>query len=138
VWYTDGREGAAQRSFPEAWGGGAALRAAALALMERAVSRRVRVRRVRLEAWGVAPGARQLGLWDDVAGAGGHSDAGEARGGTGGPPAGTARDSALEAALDRVRGRFGAEALQPASWLALGIALRTQPARHAVRPSPRP
>jgi DNA polymerase IV len=119
AWYADGREEAAQRSFVEPLLGGAELREAALTLLARAVARRVRVRRLRLTAHAIAPGARQLSLWDRAWDAG-------------------ASPHALEAALDRIRARFGAEALKPASWMALGLALHPTTGRHAVRPSPRP
>ena len=121
--YADGREGAAQRSFAGALRGGAELRAAALELAGRALARRVRVHRVRLEAWDLAPGTRQLALWDAA------DD--------------TARAEALEGALDGVRARFGSEALTPASWMALGLAPRKagppRP-RRGLRPdrAPRP
>ncbi len=121
--YVDGREAAAQRAFAEALRGGTELRAAAFALAERALARRVRVRRVRLEGWGIAPGARQLSLWDalgSVTACGAPADT---------PP----RAEALEAALDRVRARFGSEALMPASWMALGVAGRLPGDRRALR-----
>ena len=124
VAYADGRGGAAQRTFAEPLHGPAELRAAALDLLARAAARRVRARRLRLEAWGVAPGARQLALWDGPPRAGGAAD--------------PARAASLEAALDRVRGRFGAGALQPASWLALGLSLRPGGGGGGVRPPARP
>jgi DNA polymerase-4 len=127
AWYADGRAETAQRSFAEPLHGGAELRAAALALLARAVTRRVRVRRVRIEAWGIAAGARQLGLWEDGPGAEGARDV-----------ARSARAAALEAALDRVRGRFGSGALQPASWIALGLALRPNRDPGVLRPPARP
>jgi hypothetical protein len=134
AWYADGREESARRSFPGAIRGGAELRAAALGLLDRAVARRVRVRRLRLEASAVAPGARQLPLWDSTdAGA-----PGGAWGAWGARAAGSPRGEALEAALDRVRARFGGDALKPASWMALGLSLHPVTGPHALRPSPRP
>jgi len=133
--YADGREESARRSFPEALRGAAELRAAALALLDRAVARRVRVRRLRLEASAIAPGARQLTLWDGAAACGDAAGRAVARG-----PAAAAipRGEALEAALDRVRARFGGDALTPASWMALGLSLHPATGRHALRPSARP
>lgn len=122
VAYVDGRAGAAARTFAEALHGGAELREAALALLERAASRRLRVRRLRLTAGTVAPGARQLTLWDDGA-AGARIPA---------------RADALDAAVDRIRARFGDGALTPASWIALGLVSRSGGSRHALRASPRP
>jgi DNA polymerase-4 len=120
VGYSDGREQTARRSFPEALRGRAELRAAVLDLLARATARRVRVRRLRLTADAIAPGARQLALW-----------AGDAA-------AASPRGEALDAALDRVRAQFGDEALRPASWMALGLGLRPSTGRHAVRPPARP
>jgi len=40
---------------------------------------------------------------------------------TPGAPATAARTRALDRALDRVRARFGSEALVPASWIAHGL-----------------
>jgi DNA polymerase-4 len=117
AWYADGREGAARRSFAEALEGWAELRAAALALLGRAAVRRVRVRRLRLTAEAIAPGARQLSLWEGAV-----------------PP----HAEAFGTALDRVRARFGDEALKPASWMALGLSLHPAAGRHALRASARP
>jgi DNA polymerase-4 len=122
VAYADGAEGAAARTFAEALCGGADLRAAALALLDRAASRRLRVRRLRLTAGAVAPAARQLTLWSD-----------------GAPGARIpARAEALDAAVDRIRARFGDGAVTPASWIALGLVTRPGGPRHALRAPARP
>ena len=113
VAYADGREGSAQRVIREATAAESTLRASALDLLERATARRVRVRRIRVEAWESQPVAIQLSLWD------------------GAPPASWAdvgREAALESALDRVRQRFGTGALVPAAWMAHGLVVRP-PAR---------
>jgi DNA polymerase-4 len=140
VTYADGRGDRARRTLAEPVCAERGLRDAALALLDRAVKRRVRVRRLRLEAWEGASGA-QLSLWDasEVAGAAGDGalrapnpsrppgPSPAARGATAGcAPA--ARADALEAALDRLRARFGTETLVPASWMAHGVAVRP-PAR---------
>jgi hypothetical protein len=63
------------------------------------------VRRIRLAAWEDAARAEQLALWPAAA-----------------PHGGRAAD--FETALDRLRRRLGTDALVPASWMALGVALR--------------
>jgi len=111
--YADGRDALARRTFASLLCGAAELRLAAADLLSRAVRRRVRVRRLRLAAWGIEPRGRQLELWD--------APRPESWDATAGP---AARAAALESALDRVRGRFGAGALLPASWILHGLALR--------------
>ncbi len=108
--YADGRHGRARRVLRGGVSGERELEAAAVALMDRALTRRVRVRRLRVAAWEAATRAEQLALFGAPA-----------------PPA--RRAAAFEAALDRVRARLGTGAVVPASWMALGVALR---------PSPRP
>lgn len=103
--YADGRHGRARRVIREGISGERALGAAALALLDRALTRRVRVRRIRLAAWEDAARAEQLALWPAAA-----------------PHGGRAAD--FETALDRLRRRLGTDALVPASWMALGVALR--------------
>jgi len=104
--YADGREGRAQRALDPSERDGTRLVEVACSLLDRALARRVRVRRIRLEAWEVPACASQLGLWDES---------------TPGAPATAARTRALDRALDRVRARFGSEALVPASWIAHGL-----------------
>jgi len=108
VSYADGREDRARQTLAPPTAADHTLRAAALALLDRAVTRRVRVRRLRVEAWESPIAATQLTLWDCA----GNEAAGDA----------------LEAARDRVRARFGTEALVPAAWMAHGLVLRP-PAR---------
>jgi DNA polymerase-4 len=103
VEYADGMEGAAKRTFAQPLRGSAAIAAAAAELLARAVKRRVRVRRLRLSAWGIAAAGRQLTLWDSA-----------------GP-------SPLETTLDLARERFGAEALVPAAWMLHGLIVRPSP-----------
>jgi DNA polymerase-4 len=105
VEYADGFEGAARRTFAEPLHGSAAINAAAAELLARAVKRRVRVRRLRLSAWGTAAAGRQLSLWD----------------------AGGSGASSLESTIDRARARFGAEALVPAAWMLHGLTVRPSP-----------
>ena len=108
VVYADGREGRATRAFEEPLRGGAGIARAVRELLDRAVKRRVRVRRIRISAWGVASEPTQLTLWD-------HAENGPAR-------------PSLESTLDRARARFGAEALVPATWILHGLVVRA-PAR---------
>jgi len=103
VEYADGAEGAAKRVFAEPLQGSAAIAVAALELLARAVKRRVRVRRLRLSAWGMVAAGRQLSLWDEGA------------------------PSSLESTIDRARERFGAEALVPAAWMLHGLTVRPSP-----------
>jgi DNA polymerase-4 len=105
VEYADGFEGAAKRTFAEPARGSAAITAAAAELLPRAVKRRVRVRRLRLSAWGIAAAGRQLSLWD--------------RDGAG--------TNSLESTIERARARFGAEALVPAVWMLHGLTVRPSP-----------
>jgi len=150
VTYADGRGDRARATLAEPARGERALRAAAIDLFDRAVKRRVRVRRLRLEAWGAdASAPTQLTLWSEAtepswctaeggapmnpegASAAAREAGGEDRspeGSIGAPPGAARRADALETALHRVRLRFGTEVLIPASWMALGV----------VRPSPRP
>jgi hypothetical protein len=105
VTYVDGRGDRAQKTPREPVRGERAIRAIAVELLDRAVTRRVRVRRLRLEAWEGAPVGAQLSLWGAAEGAG-----------TG------ARAAALESAVHTLRTRFGTEAVVPAHWMALGVA----------------
>src|SRR2546426_1266915 len=114
VEYADGRTARAKGTFAETVGGSGAIRAALAELLERAVKRRVRVRRLRVAAWGIAAEAAQLTLWgrDPARLADESLD----------PPA--PRVSALESTIDRARARFGAEALVPAAWILHGLTVR--------------
>ena len=103
--YADGREGRATRAFEEPLRGGAGIARAVGDLLERAVKRRVRVRRIRISAWGVTSEPTQLTLWGA-----------------------TEEPRSLESTLDRARARFGAEALVPATWILHGLVVRA-PAR---------
>lgn len=105
--YADGRVARARRTFTRPVRGGAELRAAVAGLLERALKRRVRVRKLKLDAWGIMPAATQLMLW------GARPEEGP------GP-----RATALESTIDRARARFGAEALVPAAWMLHGLAIR--------------
>ena len=107
VEYADGRYGEARGALAVAASSALALTREAVPLFDRAVRRRVRVRRLRVEAWERPRAAAQLGLWDD-------------------PSSGRAapradRAGAMEGALERVRARFGTESLVPASWMAHGL-----------------
>jgi DNA polymerase-4 len=106
VEYADGRFGEARAALapPERSAGG--LARGAVPLFDRACARRVRVRRLRLEAWERPRAAAQLALFDGS--------------GTGTPSNG-GRAAAMEAALERVRARFGTESLVPATWMAHGL-----------------
>lgn len=139
VLYADGREGRARQTLAPPIAAEHELQAAALTLLDRAVVRRVRVRRVRLEAAEGAPHATQLSLWDGAGDeAGGHRPqpaswllAGEdpcARRLVFPAPLPAERCAALEFALDRVRARFGTQSLVPAAWMAHGLVVRP-PAR---------
>lgn len=110
--YADGRHGRARRVIREGVSAERELAAAAVALLDRALTRRVRVRRIRLAAWEDAARGEQLALWPAV----GAEVGGPAR-----------RTASFDAALDRVRSRLGTDALVPASWMALGVALRPSP-----------
>jgi len=105
VEYADGEDGGAERTFSEALRGSTAIAAAALALLDRAVKRRVRVRRLRLSAWGATAGGEQLALWADR----------------------PLHPTSLESVLDRARDRFGPESLVPATWMLHGVTLRASP-----------
>lgn len=106
VEYADGRHGEARAALapPERSAGG--LARGAVPLFDRACARRVRVRRLRLEAWERPRAAAQLALFGVP-----ETDA-SASGG---------RAAAMEAALERVRARFGTESLVPATWMAHGL-----------------
>jgi DNA polymerase-4 len=106
VEYADGQDAAARRTFVEPLGGSAAIAAEALRLLERAVRRRVRVRRLRLSAWGTTAGGEQLTLWADDR---------------------PLRPTSLESVIDHARDRFGAESLVPATWMLHGLTLRASP-----------
>ena len=113
VSYADGREGRARQALAPPTAAEHALHAAALTLLDRAVARRVRVRRLRVEALEAPVAGTQLTLWDGAGNeAAGHRSVGDA----------------LERALDRVRARFGTQALVPAAWMAHGLVVRP-PAR---------
>ncbi len=112
VEYADGREGQARQTFGEPLRGSAAVGSAVVALLARAVKRRVRVRRLRLSAWGIVAEGRQLALWD---GSAGEADVGGR--GAGGV-------SSLESTIERARQRFGVEALVPATWMLHGLSVR--------------
>jgi DNA polymerase-4 len=120
--YADGRHGRARRMLRERISGDRELGAAAVALLDRALTRRVRVRRIRLAAWEEGARAEQLFLW-------GPSVEVPAAAVRGGPAPPERRAAAFDAALDRLRARLGTGTVVPASWMALGVALR---------PSPRP
>jgi DNA polymerase IV len=124
--YADGRHGRARRVLRERMSGDRELGAAAVALLDRALTRRVRVRRIRLAAWEEGARAEQLFLWgpQEVA-----SEVVRAATLHGGPAPPERRATAFDAALDRLRARLGTGVVVPASWMALGVALR---------PSPRP
>ncbi|MGE5178332.1 MAG: DNA polymerase Y family protein [Bacteroidota bacterium] len=129
VVYADGRAYRASRVLVSPLAAERALRAAADALLDRALARRVRVRRIRLAAWEDAARGEQLALWpgaaaEPVAGSGARID-GQAHDRA---RAAVTRAAAFDAALDRLRARLGTDALVPASWMALGVALRP-PAR---------
>jgi len=83
VEYADGQDDGARRTFAEPLGGSAAIAVEALRLLERAVKRRVRVRRLRLSAWGATSGGEQLTLW----------------------PTGPLHPTPLESVIDRARDR---------------------------------
>jgi DNA polymerase-4 len=105
VTYVDGRGDRAQKTPREPVRGERAIRAIAIELLDRAVTRRVRVRRLRLEAWEGAAVGTQLSLWGPAEG-----------------PGAPARALALESAVHTLRSRFGTEAVVPAHWMALGVA----------------
>jgi len=119
ILYADAREGCARQTLAPPIGAEHPLREAALSLLDRALTRRVRVRRLRLEAFEVPSIATQLDLWDG---------AGNEAAGQGAQPRPAERCADLEHALDRVRARFGTEALVPAAWMAHGLVVRP-PAR---------
>ncbi len=112
VWYADGREGRARRALAAPTSEEAMLRDAALSMLDRAVTRRVRVRRLRVEAFEAGACGTQLTLWD----------------GAENGPAALGRSAALEQAFDRIRGRFGTETVVPAAWMVHGLVVRP-PAR---------
>ena len=110
VQHSDGREGAARSSLDVPTAAERALQERAIILVERATARRVRVRRIRVEAWEAERVAIQLSLWEGMV------------------PAHTPdRDASLESALDRVRTRFGTAALVPAAWMVHGLVVRPRP-----------
>src|SRR5262249_58345744 len=117
--YADGREGRAQRALVPSEREGRWLVETARTLLDRALARRVRVRRIRLEAWEAPACPSQLELWDEE-GAATLSASGSAPA-VGAAPAARARARALDSALDRVRARFGSGALVPAAWIAHGL-----------------
>ena len=110
VEYADGRHGEARGPLAVPGSSARALLSEAASLFDRAVRRRVRVRRLRLEAWERPRAAMQLGFWDA-----------EPAGACGSGAARPCRAEAMEGALERVRARFGTEALVPATWMAHGL-----------------
>ena len=127
VVYADGREGSARGMLRAPTANERALRDESLALLDRALTRRVRVRRIRLEAWEQAPSATQLLMWDEAGenpeGASAAGAAGEDKRPEGSSPASSHldRSNALAAALQGIRTRLGTDTLVPASWLAHGL-----------------
>jgi len=115
--YADGREGRARRALEAGEQEGCRLVEAARALLDRALTRRVRVRRIRVEAWETDASPSQLTLWDGD----GTLTADGALAASAGAAGAGPRAEALESALDRVRARFGSEALVPAAWIAHGL-----------------
>jgi DNA polymerase-4 len=113
VEYADGHAARARRTFAEPLSGSARTLRAVVSLLDRGVKRRVRVRRLRLTARGITPEAGQITLWDTAAG----WDLPDHN-------APKARAPSLESVLDRARGRFGSEALVPASWMLHGLTVR--------------
>ena len=135
VSYADGREGRARQALAPPTAVEHVLHAAALSLLDRAVTRRVRVRRLRVEAFEAPAMATQLSLWDGAwenpqGACAGRAERGQAQRpeGCSHAPTLAERCAALEAALDRVRTRFGTQALVPAAWMAHGLVVRP-PAR---------
>jgi DNA polymerase IV len=112
VSYVDGRDGSARQTLTPPTAAERILRASALSLLDRATARRVRVRRLRIEAFEAPALAAQLALWDGACCS--HAP--------------TRREGALERALDCIRTRFGTDALVPAAWMAHGLIVRP-PAR---------
>jgi DNA polymerase-4 len=128
VIYADGREGSARSRLEHGVAAEAELRTEAVALLDRALTRRVRVRRLRLEAWEHAPIATQLTLWCDR----GENPEGACKPlrseGAAQRPEGCSplshhpdRSHALEIALARARARFGTETVVPAAWFLHGL-----------------
>jgi len=118
ILYADGRDGSARTTLPEVAADERTLRDESLALLDRALTRRVRVRRLRLEAWESSPAAVQLTLW------------GAEEGFSPSAPH-PAHRAAFEAALDGIRTRLGTDTLVPAAWFAHGLAT---PAPRRTRP----
>ncbi len=136
VIYADGREGSARTTLREAVATEARLREEAIALLDRALTRRVRVRRLRLEAWEEVPSAIQLLMWRDEGEDPEGASAARAERGRGQRPEGSSpssphldRSTALAAALHEIRTKLGTDTLVPASWLAHGLV--TAPPRRA-------
>ena len=115
VEYADGRYGEARAALVPPASSARAFEREAVSLFDRATQRRVRVRRLRLEAWERPRAATQLAMWDEIVDA-------RCGGSRAGCDPGTARHgdraSAMEGALERVRARFGTQSLVPASWMA--------------------
>jgi DNA polymerase-4 len=129
VGYADGREGAARSELSPPAAGEGALRETSLALLDRALARRVRVRRLRLEAWEAPAAATQLLLWDQLP----EGPAAMAGGAATSAPS-DPRRAALDAALQGLRARLGTNALVPAAWYAHGLATSTpRPPRSDTR-----
>lgn len=139
VIYADGREGSARATLREGTAAENRLREEAIALLDRALTRRVRVRRLRLEAWEEAPSAIQLSMWRDEGSDPKGASAARAERGRGQRPEGAEpssphidRSNALAAALHEIRTRLGTDTLIPASWLAHGLV--TAPPRRGRTP----
>jgi DNA polymerase-4 len=111
VRYSDGVTAAGRTPLPVPTSAELPLFAAAGALLDRVVSRRVRVRAVSLDCLDFARGPRQLVLFDpqdcDAAGAGRPAADGPAQ--AGGRRIGAAET--LAGAIDRIRRRFGTESI---------------------------
>jgi DNA polymerase-4 len=132
VVYTDGREGSASAATRGQTATERALREEAAELLERAITRRVRVRRLRLEAWETPPIPVQLALWGEAGADPEGAFAARAERGQEQRPEGSAPASPhranraeFESALQSIRTRRGTEALVPASWLAHGLVTAT-------------
>ena len=158
VTYADGREESGRRNLATATSLERPLRDEALAALDRALTRRVRVRRLRLEAWTAVPTATQLSLW----GATSENPEGASEGSATAlstfrslrkdavadperqrpegcslvaPP--TERRDAFDVALHGLRARLGTETLVPASWHAHGLAAPATPRQSRAPGTPR-
>ncbi len=144
VVYADGREGSARKRLAEGVAAEAALRTEAIATLDRALTRRVRVRRLRLEAWERPPMAAQLTLWG-VAGENPEEACKPSRSeGAAQRPEGSSpatphpdRSAGLALALHGLRQRFGTETVVPAAWFAHGLVAPAPRRDRAARRRPR-